>query len=126
VKINFGPLTRLAEPAKSVGKEFASLRTRIADPRRDLEHARNDYLPPGDIEARARKAVEEAAAFWLQDRASSVLIRLASPRERPSVPWHPNEALPFGAMCVAEPDRAVALLMAIMRRIPYDAGAPAS
>ena len=85
-------------------------------------------MPRTEIVARVEQAVTESAEVWLA-RSQDVVHgpgRLGDPnlRGRISLPWSAFEPLQWGAMCAGEPDRASAILMALVESTAFEPGPP--
>jgi hypothetical protein len=119
-------------------EEIQSLRAKIAEKQEALLTARDAPVPLAEIEERIRLDVAATAACWLDERGRSVLAAFSGPET-----WNPRapaplrwsfspvgpaylQALPWGALCAAQPDAAVEILTAIVHQVDYEPGAPSA
>lgn len=119
-----GSLEAIVTRAKAA---IESRRKHIADLRADLVRAKGSGVPLSEVETRLRALVAVTGRQWLDDRGSDLVqgrnaLTYHALEGAGMLPWDHAEALPWGAVCAAEPDRAVAFVMALIRQVPYDVG----
>ncbi|HXH81707.1 MAG TPA: hypothetical protein VNN07_02130 [Candidatus Tectomicrobia bacterium] len=106
--------------------EERRLRTEHADALKERERVASAPLPLDEVIARMRRFVDEAAAAWRTEWARVYINALGNPARRPDLP---DACLVRGAFSLREqmlmdPEHAKAVLEAILRSAPYEAGPP--
>jgi len=128
-------LTRkLTSTTSVVSDELSAMRTGLRDLRAELKQVRTAPLTMAEIEDRAREVVEREGQRAVREIGPALLRSdrgLASPLsarvELPGRPGHPgSDLMSWPALCAADPERAVAHLMALVRRVELTPGLPAA
>ncbi len=125
---------KLTKATATVTDEISALRRQIRDRREDLKRAGTAPIPLAEAEARARGLVSELGAAWLAahgprllrvslDRARALAQR---GKGRTILPFDLDGAVPFGAVCAADPAGAERLLVGLLRATSYEAGSPSA
>jgi len=119
--------TTIATATKDLTESIATIRAEIVAKQQALDRAINLPRPKAEQVARAETLVAIEAAAYL-DSAEACIHGdrgLGYPGEgEPRLSWSRFDPVPWGAMCLAEPARAVALLTGIIMRVDVETGLP--